>query len=1858
MALYFEEQSETYEFLVKSDANIKGNLIRILDEYKRKKDEFRMNNAKNSFLDRLQLYAEEKRRKNFAFLEEFDNGVTVEMLRIWLKMSKSFEMQRKKLQKAEKIEPAEENFDEENEAEKRRLLEENMRKFQEEELLKQEQVFYEKKTRILVNSIQKNQAFLDCNRFQLNRFIKEWRKMALFNYNKQKELEISSKIRPESKGIYIKVIEITQNTIDMPVFSMKMRIPALNQQKPAFKAISSKEKKGNSAMNSEGVYHEIQYSLRVSGQEKAVKFFENSKENKQKAQILWELKPESNIISWNLGINSRDSNNFSTKDLLEFSLLNEDPRENSSVLKSTMIIADFLKETEPLKIYYLLLNSSENDDKNHNISAMVKFKVFLGDSSPNEADWELDLIKTIKIQHFINDPVYKEMIKLPKYTPKNLGFLIEILTEWGLFDIEMKYKRLTGGFQCKKLKKNREENEEENEENPKKNKELLQEVIEVLYGFIIEETSKSYAKSQGNIKKFIRFEETISDFFKKQKPLLAEELEIQENSDESDENYNENYHEKSFKNSRIFQLRSRNPTKLDKKSLDSLEEMCRKGGIPNEKRPFLWSFLANIEEIKVKAVTFYNSSQKIQSYNNNKRPLAGEDQEISLSNFYLKLLQMSQNSEVCHLISQQIADDIDLTNEIEDFSNEKMQEPLTNILSAFSFLIDMLKSSNPQHLDPYKHIFYSLPILKIARKVLSLLNVKNLDSDQMNLKAFKGEENSESPLKNKPYSSRTSNIANPLNNSNEFLAFWMLVSMISHILPGYFIGMPHELNKEIKTPLRESYQDEIGLKRDLLILKFFIKEHEPAIFQLFEDISLPLEFFYGNMLLSAGADIINKEILYRIWDLMFLQKEKDQDPHLILISLIIFILKISKPHILKNSNIAKETKNTTKDSKEINDILKIFETMSRFLPNPDDTIEEIYKIHENLTRFLRQEYGKFNALRNELNSAFQNIRHQNKMVYDLIHHKNNFEDLKENVGVFELFKLLETLKKRHKLFLSSYKEESELAVPEEFEPNDDPQLKKMNALNEKLQWFRHFDAKNDANMIIHIYLHRLTLFESREEQAFKLKVLYQNEIVSNLPLEFNTSCYVNHYLQIPYNKKGSHDIVIRIMKEIEREIPNKSAANTANLSRNSEIQPMKLEKMEKMEIIVKETTINLDSLFVNYLQKGIAKLDVSQVSELSLNKRDYNLTTSELEYSIVLSTDEKQEYNESSFRNNAKILAQALPKPLFKVETFEKIKEVNLEKFHEKFLKTLINVLGLSHISNASFAINPNEWRKNSKITYEEFRNTLKEAKFIEGVPLDYFALYNAIMNANRDKTFYFSDFLILLIIFSHTTPKQKALLFYDVLLLFDNTRDLCNGVSIITVKSMIGYLYEVFMLSIPHHQIDNIIEFLNDGFVSGVLSAKLDYKTADKSAMTMDFTNTLIHISNYLHYYYNTKQIFLGDPQKLTLLKEVLENLNQETSEIMDFLPANELLKLNVKYRIKGLKHKLQILFDKSWEIKRKLVLDPEVHELNIQTPERYKLVETLLLQNENVIPLGNMDSFLTKNQFILLFEKLPLMNYFLSFSILENNEVRLPQISCSIRLENELIGHIDNLYNKNLAPISDFEENNRKYRNLSYEWSQKRQEILNKRNKNYVSKPSSLSFDRFPYYESFFNTIRLIQEKIMSNFLQEEVYVPASSMINSRMSNSGLKQTGRKAPEYSRIFDIDFRKTTFEMFCMDPVVSGLFHCSLFDLAWIVSSNLRGLNSQELKLVIKYFPTKSNEKTAIRPRKPDIVIYDPFKRSEQKFQCMAVFYYSYQSKEWLACKVIKRYFSVTKKQSKRNKECSYYGVIFQAEPESIFINY
>ena len=1462
LALYFDHQTEAYEFLVKSDVRVKGLLKRILEDYKRRKDEARMFDARATLLDKIRLFAEKKKRLHLGFLEESDQRMTKQLISVWLKMSKALEVQRHRLALEEKKKPENEedvpmNEEKDEFEESRKLIEQRMREREEQE--RQAQLEEMNHTRLMqyVKSIQKNQAFLDCNRFHLNRLAREWRRVAVEKLQKQKEIEQTAKTRPESKSIYIKVLEVNQNVLPVPVFSLSLVVTKGNT--PSFRPLSAKHDKNSSNPNSQGVYHEQQFALRVSGQAKNVKLICNQKNiQEKKSQILWEVKPESNLTSWNLGINSKDNRKFEDpKDLLELSIINEDHNESSLHFKAEIKIADFLKETDPLKIYYVSLGrvSDHKPDYNAALEPLVKFKVFLGNNPPNEGDWSQNLIQTIKKDHFIKDPVYEEIIKLPKYSPKNLGFLIEILTEWGLFDIEMKYKRLVGEIHYKRDDKNLDEEgsqiyfEEKNKPQERK-KALLQEIIEALYDFTIDETSKSHARGQGNYKKFLEFEHLTTHFLTQFK---ENNQKLQYNSHESDENRDysdeENPEEAQQHQVKLLKFRSRNKGKIDKKDVELLDEICRKGGVPNQKRPFLWSFLGNVEEIKLKAVNLLNKLDGINKYEDKNKQkgvpsnhFTNIDESISLRSFYKVLLDRARPSDICYLVRQQIADDIALVNEIEDYANQDIQDPLNNILSALSFLIHILKSFEPS--NPSKEnrkedeeknnhiIFYSMPILKIARKIISIINSRYLDPEQMNLNAFNNGNDIDSPSKDKH------NSENQMANDKEYLAFWMLVSMVTYVLPGYFLASPHILNDEIKTPLRESYQDEIGLKRDLLILKLFIKEQEPAIFQLFEDISLPLEFFYGNMLLAAGSDMVHNEALYRIWDIMFLQKERDQDPYLILIALIVLLLRISKPHILRNSEQAFETKHASKDSREINDVIKIFETVSRFLPNPDDVIDELFKIHDSLVKFIRNEFGVFNNLRNELNNKFQSIRHQNKMVYDLVHFKNNFVDIQKNLGnneknlgVYEIFNLLDKLKKKHKLFGLSYVEETDLKVPQEFDEVENTAYKDMKAVLQRMLWFKHFDEKNDPNMIIHVFLHKLTLFVSREEKPFKLEVKYQNESKCSLPLEFNTTCYLNHYLQIPYNKKGSHEISIQITQEREEKKAITSPQAALTTSSFKELGTKNVENISvKHEIIIrqaiiKEAVINLDSLLVNYLQKGIAKLDIPYSEMDNKDFYDFNLTTSEIDYSIVLATEQKDgndERNESSFRNNAKILAQSLPKPLFKVETFEKIKAVNLEKFHEKFLKSLINVLGLDHISNASFAINPNEWRKNSKITYDDFRQTLKECKFLEGSNIDYFALYNSIMNANRDKSFYFSDFLILLILFSHTTPKQKTLLLYETLLLFDNTRDLCNGVSILSVKSLVSYLYEVFMLSMPHHQVDNIIEYLNDGFVSGVLSAKV----------------------------------------------------------------------------------------------------------------------------------------------------------------------------------------------------------------------------------------------------------------------------------------------------------------------------------------------------------------------------------------------------------------------------------------------------
>ena len=206
-------------------------------------------------------------------------------------------------------------------------------------------------------------------------------------------------------------------------------------------------------------------------------------------------------------------------------------------------------------------------------------------------------------------------------------------------------------------------------------------------------------------------------------------------------------------------------------------------------------------------------------------------------------------------------------------------------------------------------------------------------------------------------------------------------------------------------------------------------------------------------------------------------------------------------------------------------------------------------------------------------------------------------------------------------------------------------------------------------------------------------------------------------------------------------------------------------------------------------------------------------------------------------------------------------------------------------------------------------------------------------------------------------------------------------------VRNFVGYLFDSLMINIPQREIDNMVNLLLVGNVNTILKAKL-IASNDKTKY-FDITKIIKNLSNFNHIHFNTKDIYLGDTNKLSLLGELLEDYINSQNFNQIFEKSNSSVVLTIKYINNGMKHSLKCLIDKNWKILKKIVLDQRP-ELPFQHPNVYKPTEFALYNNENVIPLTNHQTLVNKTNFINLIQSFPLLNYYLSFEngIENNNE------------------------------------------------------------------------------------------------------------------------------------------------------------------------------------------------------------------------------------------------------------------------------
>ena len=196
-------------------------------------------------------------------------------------------------------------------------------------------------------------------------------------------------------------------------------------------------------------------------------------------------------------------------------------------------------------------------------------------------------------------------------------------------------------------------------------------------------------------------------------------------------------------------------------------------------------------------------------------------------------------------------------------------------------------------------------------------------------------------------------------------------------------------------------------------------------------------------------------------------------------------------------------------------------------------------------------------------------------------------------------------------------------------------------------------------------------------------------------------------------------------------------------------------------------------------------------------------------------------------------------------------------------------------------------------------------------------------------------------------------------------------------------------MIFIPQAHIDNMVDRLILESNNLVLKAKLI--SNERKSGYLDLTEILNCVSNHTHLSFNARDIFLGTPDDLSSLRGIIESVIEKKSDVEEVFAAGDSAVLSIKYLYGGAKHRFKCMIDRNFKVLKKIVMDSR-SDIPFSKPNAHKPTESILYQNENIIPLTNHFVFVNKMEFINMMEKMPLLKYLLS---LENTTTSSTKLS-----------------------------------------------------------------------------------------------------------------------------------------------------------------------------------------------------------------------------------------------------------------------
>jgi len=250
--------------------------------------------------------------------------------------------------------------------------------------------------------------------------------------------------------------------------------------------------------------------------------------------------------------------------------------------------------------------------------------------------------------------------------------------------------------------------------------------------------------------------------------------------------------------------------------------------------------------------------------------------------------------------------------------------------------------------------------------------------------------------------SQTCNYLESQVNVEEDQAFWLLISITNYLMSSYFENSENPLSvesndhrKKITLPNSALRCRGLGaVKVDLLLLKILLKEKEIQVFNKFDELGLPLEYYFADHLTSLFINLFNPGLTFRIWDNLFFEGSSTTQTkaNRLLVSVIFVLLRECKEMII--------------EAKKSADIKYIIEVYAKFQTSHNYFINEVYKfiqatfeqaLPSNASVLDRLQYIRYALFTDQYNRFDKKIGEIQNQI--MTHHQDVFD---RNIAMFGL----------------------------------------------------------------------------------------------------------------------------------------------------------------------------------------------------------------------------------------------------------------------------------------------------------------------------------------------------------------------------------------------------------------------------------------------------------------------------------------------------------------------------------------------------------------------------------------------------------------------------------------------------------------------------------------------------------------------------------------------------------------------------------------------------------------------------------------------------------------------------------------